>query len=307
MSIFSDFFKKETPLLGLQGSGGGLGFLAGGGAPSIEATGGSVSTSGNYTIHTFSFPNSDNFEVTSGEGQIDILVIAGGGAGGSGGNSGWFGGGGGAGGYAYATGYTVAPGTYPISVGGGGSGNAGGRGSSGQNSWFNLPVPSGKIFCQGGGGGGVGQYPGIHPDAPAYDGGSGGGSGSHYDSGTTPGGVAAQPGQNGTFTNGTLEQYGFAGGDENGGSGDGVGGGGGGAGGTGYGSPGPNANNGLGGAGRANSITGSSVIYAGGAPSHPNWSHPAPGSNNGSGGISAASGNAGSSGQNGVVIVRYPT
>ena len=30
MSIFSNFFKKEAPLLGLQGSGGGLGFLAGG-------------------------------------------------------------------------------------------------------------------------------------------------------------------------------------------------------------------------------------------------------------------------------------
>ena len=31
MSIFSNFFKKEAPLLGLQGSGGGLGFLAGSG------------------------------------------------------------------------------------------------------------------------------------------------------------------------------------------------------------------------------------------------------------------------------------
>ena len=30
MSIFSNFFKKEAPLLGLQGSGGGLGFLTGG-------------------------------------------------------------------------------------------------------------------------------------------------------------------------------------------------------------------------------------------------------------------------------------
>ena len=31
MSIFGDFFKKEAPLLGLQGSGGGLGFLTGSG------------------------------------------------------------------------------------------------------------------------------------------------------------------------------------------------------------------------------------------------------------------------------------
>jgi hypothetical protein len=164
-----------------------------------------------------------------------------------------------------------------------------------------------SIFCQGGGGGGVGQYPGISGDAPAYDGGSGGGSGSHLDSSTTNGGSTVQPGQNSGFTNGTLEQYGFAGGNENGGSGDGVGGGGGGAGGTGYDSPGPSANNGLGGAGRANSITGSSVIYAGGAPSHPNWSHPAPGSDNGSGGRGGASGGSSEGGQDGVVIVRYPT
>ena len=62
--------------------------------------------------------------------------------------------------------HTVAPGTYAIGeVGGGGSGTSSGRGGSGGNSWFNLPVPSSKIFCQGGGGGGVGYYPGPHPDA----------------------------------------------------------------------------------------------------------------------------------------------
>jgi|TARA_B100000282_G_scaffold293761_1_gene269660 hypothetical protein len=33
MGILNNFFKKEAPLLGLQGLGGGLGFLAGGGAP----------------------------------------------------------------------------------------------------------------------------------------------------------------------------------------------------------------------------------------------------------------------------------
>ena len=40
MSIFSNFFKKEAPLLGLQGSGGGLGFLikpTGGGGGSSAA------------------------------------------------------------------------------------------------------------------------------------------------------------------------------------------------------------------------------------------------------------------------------
>ena len=70
-------------------------------APSIQASGGTKTTSGNYTIHTFSFPTSDNFVVNSGEGECDILVIAGGGAGGSGDTSGWFGGGGGAGAVSY--------------------------------------------------------------------------------------------------------------------------------------------------------------------------------------------------------------
>ena len=53
MSIFSNFFKKEAPLLGLQGSGGALGFLAGGGAAGLNYFGdgsdGSLSTTGNVT------------------------------------------------------------------------------------------------------------------------------------------------------------------------------------------------------------------------------------------------------------------
>ena len=289
----------------MLGFGGGNASKLVGGSDPIDASGGAKTTSGNYTIHTFSYPTSDNFVVNSGEGECDILVIAGGGAGGSGGPAGWYGGGGGAGGYAYATGYSVTPGTYPISVGNGGSGNAGTRGSSGANSWFNLPVPSGKIFCQGGGGGGDGAYPGISGDAPGYDGGNGGGSGSHLDSSsTTPGGSAVQPAQNPDFSNGTLEQYGYAGGNEAGGTGDGRGGGGGGAGGAGQNSPGPTPLNGRGGAGRENSISGSPVTYAVGAPSYEGDPQP---STSGSGGPGKASGAAGGSGQAGVVIVRYLT
>ena len=89
----------------------------------LEASGGTKTTSGDYTIHTFSYPTSDNFEVTQGSGLIDVLVIAAGGAGGSGGPSGWYGGGGGAGGYVYVTGYSVTSGTYDVSVGQGGAGN----------------------------------------------------------------------------------------------------------------------------------------------------------------------------------------
>ena len=58
MSIFSNFFKKEAPLLGLQGSGGGLGFLApkGSGPYAVEIKlwggGGSASSrSGSSSSH----------------------------------------------------------------------------------------------------------------------------------------------------------------------------------------------------------------------------------------------------------------
>ena len=41
----------------------------------FQASGGTETTSGDYTIHTFSYPTSDNFEVTSGSADIDVLVI----------------------------------------------------------------------------------------------------------------------------------------------------------------------------------------------------------------------------------------
>ena len=274
--------------------------------PPLQASGGTKTTSGDYTIHTFSYPTSDNFEVTQGEGEIDILVIAAGGAGGSGGPSGWYGGGGGAGGYVYVTGYSVTSGTYDVSVGQGGTGNGGGRGSDGADSTFNAPAPNAdKILAKGGGGGGDGSYPGVSPEVTGNPGGSGGGAGAHLPSTSSSGGTALQPSQNPGFSNGTLEQYGYAGGNEAGGTGDGRGGGGGGAGAAGQSSPGGSPNGG-GGAGRANSISGSSVTYAGGAPTQPSDPHPAPGVA-GSGGAAAASSQTGGSGQPGIVIVRYLT
>ena len=117
MSIFSDFFKKEAPLLGLQGSGGGLGFLAGGGAAGIDATGGTVIEDGNYQIHVFT----SNDTLTIGPGgpyDVDYLVVAGGGSGGSGGGPG--GGGGGAGGLLTGSSLTLNVGNHSITVGDGG-------------------------------------------------------------------------------------------------------------------------------------------------------------------------------------------
>ena len=45
----------------------------------FSATGGVQTTDGLYTIHTFSYPNTDSFIVTSGDKNIDFLLIAGGG------------------------------------------------------------------------------------------------------------------------------------------------------------------------------------------------------------------------------------
>ena len=56
-----------------------MGAAAGGG---FSATGGTITTSGDYTIHTFT--SSGNFVIESGEASIEYLVIAGGGGGGGG-------------------------------------------------------------------------------------------------------------------------------------------------------------------------------------------------------------------------------
>lgn len=112
MSIFGDFFKKEVPLLGLQGSGGGLGYLAGGsGGASDKATGGTVFEDGGYTFHVFT--ESDTFEVLE---SIDIKFLVVGGGGVTSPNA--YGGGAGGGGVIYPSStQPISVGTYPVVVG----------------------------------------------------------------------------------------------------------------------------------------------------------------------------------------------
>ena len=132
----------------------------------VVATGGTITTSGNFKIHTF---NSDStFSVSTagnaaGSNTVDYLVVAGGGGGG-----GNVGGGGGAGGYRFSNGtasgcYSAGPAPlgasavpvsvqgYPVTVGGGGAGGTTNpeRGTSGSNSVFSA------ITSTGGGGGGT--------------------------------------------------------------------------------------------------------------------------------------------------------
>ena len=152
----------------------------------VTATGGTITTSGDFKIHTFTGPGT--FAVScagnlSGGNKVDYLVV-GGGAGGGGG----LGGGGGAGGYRESPGtetgsYTVSPlgaspavalvvpaTSYPITVGAGGAGRTspGAAGTNGGPSVFS------SITSTGGGGGGTVATP---PKNSGADGGSGGGGG----------------------------------------------------------------------------------------------------------------------------------
>ena len=232
----------------------------------IGATGGTVTTSGDFKIHTFT--GDGNFVVSSvgnpsgGGAGVSYLVIAGGASGGTR-TSGGSGGGGGAGGYREGknsgdpytasplnapAGLTVSAQTYPITVGAGGSapGDAIAQGNTGSNSVFS------PITSAGGGKGGVSD-PGNANNVSAGNGGSGGGASfgpgpkaQNFGYGNTPP-VSPPQGQNGGQGRSSNTVSSGAGG---------------GAGGVGTSADGTDA--GDGGPGVASVITGSSVTRGGG-------------------------------------------
>ena len=218
----------------------------------ICASGGTITTSGDFKIHTFTADS--NFVIntapTPANNNVSYMVVAGGG--GSGCN---IGGGGGAGGFREgktpATPYTASPlvapaglpvaasTTYPVTVGGGGAAGSSAAGGSGGGSTFST------ITSAGGGGGGI--FPGTSGNA----GGSGGGAGrgGSAGAGNTPPTSPAQGTGGGPSPSGVgFPQLG--------------GGGGGGA--TAAGSGGSSSSGGAGGAGATTEITASPVARAGG-------------------------------------------
>ena len=305
----------------------------------LAATGGTVTESGDYKIHTFT--GDGCFVVafagagtTASPSIVDYLVVAGGGGGG-----GFRAGGAGGGGFRESlasaspthtasphsasplkatTGITVTATTFPISVGAGGSGGSGcgSPGTNGSNSVFST------ITSAGGGGGGSYDYP---SGDNGLNGGSGGGGGAVENSptpnsagsGNTPP-VSPPQGQNG----GSVSLGPVGGGN--------AAAGGGGAGGTGAPRESNSPTGGPGGNGVASSITGSPVTRSGGGGggagpgSLPGGTGGTGGAGNGGGGPGAApttgqagtantggggggSGNAttGGAGGKGVVIIRY--
>jgi len=188
------------------------------GAAFITATGGTVTTCGDYKIHTFT--SDSTFTVCSvgnpaGSTTVDYLVVAGAGAGGTD-----RGGGGGAGGMRFSlpcgiTGYPASPlnagasipvsaTSYPITVGSGGAAAANSSSVSGSGTSSSFST----ITSAGGGGGDNDGYP-----SGGVTGGSGGG------------GSNSRPGVAGN-TPPTSPAQGTAGGNADGGSGGGGGGGG---------------------------------------------------------------------------------
>ena len=107
----------------------------GGGGSFISATGGTVTTDGDFKVHTFN--SSADFVVSAGGTISEVLQIAGGGG------AGWSGGGGGgAGGYRTFSSVVIAPGTFGVVVGGGGS-NSIGASTNGSDSSFNSNTSAG--------------------------------------------------------------------------------------------------------------------------------------------------------------------
>lgn len=232
----------------------------------ISATGGSVSTDGNYKVHTFSHPNSPTTSNYTGHSlsvsslsnapvynTIEVLCVGGGASGGM-----WYGAGGGGGGVAYTYSYPLpgagsVPLSIPIQVGGGGAAipaNPGTPGYAGGDSYFG-PVSLRWTALGGGAGGYGGNGVGGNP------GGSGGGGGAPMNPGVGQGGRSTQTDiVNAANPNIVGYNYGNAGGNGAGPSGDAGGGGGAGSAGS------PSGGNG--GNGVAISITGSSVTYGGG-------------------------------------------
>jgi hypothetical protein len=238
------------------------------GAAFVTATGGTITTSGNCKIHTFTGPGTFtvcSIGTPSTNNIVSYMVVAGGGGGGT--NPSYSdsgrGGGGGAGGFreykSPVTPYTASPldgnpgGTsitltatsFPITVG---AGAAGGYSTNGSNSIFST------IIATGGGSGGVRNpaFPGAPGALSGTPGGSGGGGGTYsgagaVGSGNTPPVSPAQGFNGGPGTEGSPE-YGA--------------GGGGGA--TAVGGTGTTSVGGVGGAGATTSISSASVTRAGG-------------------------------------------
>ena len=291
-----------------------------------NATGGTITTHGSYTVHSF-LSGTTNFVTPAAYTGYAVLMVAGGGGGG-----GYHAGGGGAGGVIQGTGWTLAAGTYPVVVGAGGAAKAfyGNTASSFGNAGSNTTFASQTAL----GGGGGGEYQATNAANP-YSAGGAGASGGGACGGQQPGGgwslvggAGAQPAPTGQPGTG----HGNPGGASSAGWTHSTGGGGG------AGAPGQQAaypgKSGDGGDGIQNDYRTGSNVYYGGGGGGGRWSGTrgeggqggggagtgSPGSSNenagngtantggGGGGMGGNDGTStGGSGGSGIVVIRYTT
>jgi len=256
----------------------------------VPASGGTITKSGDYTIHTFT--SSGTF-VANCDLTVEVMVVGGGGGGGQ-----ELGGGGGGGGVVWNSAYAVAAGNHTVTIGnGGGRIYNNGVGSNGGNSVF-----SGLTAYGGGGGGGA---------TNGANGGCGGGGGS----------------RNNTWYYGGSGSQGYAGGKDNYGTWTGLGSGGGGGagavGGDGSANAGGNGGAGFtcpingvtyaggGGGGAGDGRTGGTGVNGGGngraVSNNPGYDGTANTGGGGGGGGGGAGSWGSSMGGSGIVIVRYRT
>ena len=298
----------------------------------ITATGGTITTCGNFKIHTFTGPGTfcvSSISTVAAENTVGYLVVAGGGAGGRS-----YGGGGGAGGYregrnvpidnftasplvanSPTNAITLTATAFPITVGAGGAGVGTGEDAGGTGA-----ASSFSTISSAGGGGGASEAGTPSPKA-AKTGGSGGGGGYNPAPSGGAGGAGNTPPVSPPQGNNGGTGYDFTSSGASGGGGGGASGNGTNAQPTNGGGPGAN--------GVASSITGSPVTRAGGGgggsgpntpgtfgnggsgggtPGRKGGSQPTTdagtantGGGSGGGSCSGSSGNGGS----GVVIIRY--
>ena len=92
------------------------------------ASGGTITTDGDYKVHTFTSSGNLNISAIGSNADVTYLVISGGGGGGASSSASYYGtGGGGAGGHRTASDYTIlATGNHGITIGGGGGSEAAG-------------------------------------------------------------------------------------------------------------------------------------------------------------------------------------
>ena len=290
----------------------------------VAATGGTITTSGDFKIHTFTGPGTfcvSNAGNASGSTTLEYIVVAGGGAGGVNRR-----GGGGAGGFRFASpslapatypakplaapaGITAAVQAYPITVGSGATGSNSCTTNDGSNSvfstitstggggaWTKTPSAAGDGGPGGSGGGGYeapgsggsGNTPPVSP-AQGTDGGTGGSGGSNSGGG---GGGALVAGTNQDSSNPGAP----------GGNGAGVP--------NAFGTSGQNCGSfyyfsGGGGGGTSPAGSASTGGLGGGGAGNTSGNGTAGTTNTGGGGGGAGQGGCGSNGGSGIVIIRY--